>query len=249
MTKLLDNAGMDVMPIPDLTGFQYSAAPTDCLGADEYTLVTIAVDTSTSVRPFRDLLVQMVRNAVEGCRMGARKYNTMVRVIGFASGVTEIHGFKPALEIDLSVYDALQAGGSTALYDAAASAVGATVDYARALKKQDYGAKGLMFVITDGDNNTSKFGAEVVARKIREALSGETVEDFASVLVGVNAAEFRQRLEDFQKGAGISAYIDAKDASPGTMAKIGGIISRSVSSSGSQGTGLAAQFTSGPITI
>ena len=249
MTKQLTTTAMDVSAIPDLTGFSYSSAPTDFLGADEYVLVTIAVDVSTSVQPFRDQLVEMVRNSVGACAMGPRRYNTMIRVIAFATGVTEIHGFKPVLEIDTAVYDRLQARGSTALYDAAASAVGATVDYADALRRQDYSSTGLLFVITDGDNNASKFGADTVARKIREALSGETVEDFASVLVGINAAQFRTSLEDFQKGAGISAYLDAKDASAATLAKIGGIISRSVSSSGSQGSGLAAQFASGTITI
>jgi len=250
MPKLLDATGMDVTSIPGLSGYQFSSVRTDRLGASEYTLVTIAVDLSSSVRGFQDLLAGSVKKAVDACRKSPKANNILLRVIGFASDVTEIHGFKPLSEIDNSVYDKLNPQGMTALFDAAASAIGAMIQYGKRLQDQDFGVNGILFLITDCDDNTSTYTAAVVGQQAADAVSGETLESFLSVLVAVNATEHEAVLRAFQQGAGITQYVDAGDATPGNLAKMAAFVSRSVSSqANAQGTGQAAQLPSLSVVI
>ncbi len=247
MPKLMNTDGMDVTNIPGLSGYQFSSVLPDKLGASEYTLVTIAVDISTSVQPFADLLIDSVKKAVDSCRKSPRANNILIRVLGFATDVTEIHGFKPLSEIDSAVYDNLSPRGNTALYDAAASAIGAMTEYGRLLQKQDYGVSGILFVITDGEDNISTFDPATVLAKATEATSGEILESFLSVLIGINAARSKAYLTRFQKTAGLSDYIDAGDATPGNLAKLAAFVSRSVSSgslqTASSSGGAAASIT------
>lgn len=232
MPRLLDN-DMQTGAIPGLSGYQFSAVRTDKLGESEYTLVTLALDISGSVAGFRDLLVDTVKKAIDACRKSPKAANILVRVTVFATRVDEIHGFKPLAEIDNTVYDNIRCYGQTALFDACASAIGAMVEYGRVLGKQDFGVNGIMFVITDGDDNSSTYSAGTVKTMATEAVSGEVLESFRSVLVGVNATHVKQYLENFRTQGGLTEYLDAGDATPGNLAKLAAFVSRSVSSSAS----------------
>lgn len=247
MPKLLTNADMDVGSIPGLSGYKFSAVRTSRLGASEYTLVTIAADVSGSVSSFRALLVETIKKAVDACKKSPRAANIMVRVVVFNHGVEEVHGFKPLAEIDVGQdYEAIRTGGGTALFDASASAIGAMTEYGRILAKQDYGVNGILFVVTDGEDVDSTYGADMVAAKAKEAVEGEILESFLSVLVGVNAQRCQGYLTSFQQRAGLSEYIDAGAATPGNLAKLAAFVSRSVSSQANAlGSGQAAQLPAG----
>ena len=244
MPKLLTAADMDTGNIPGLGGYKFSAVRADRLGAAEYTLVTIAVDISGSVSGFRDLLVESVKKAVGACKKSPRAANIMVRAVSFSHVVTEIHGFKPLSDIAVDKdYEAIRTGGGTALFDASASAIGAMTEYGRILAAQDYGVNGLLFVITDGDDQDSTYTATTVREKATEAVSGEVLESFLSVLVGINAARCKAYLEDFRLNAGLTQFIDAGDATPGNLAKLAAFVSRSVSSQANAlGSGQAGQI-------
>lgn len=232
MPRLLDN-DMQTGAIPGLSGFQFSAVRTDKLAESEYTLVTLALDISGSVAGFRDLLIDTVKKAIDACRKSPKSANILVRVTTFGSRVDEIHGFKPLSEIDNTVYDAIRCYGQTALFDACASAIGAMTEYGRVLGKQDFGVNGIMFIITDGGDNASTYTAHTVKGLADDAVSGEVLESFRSVLIGVNAAQLKQYLEDFRVQGGLTEYLDAGDATPGNLAKLAAFVSRSVSSSAS----------------
>ena len=224
---------MDQQDITGLRGYAFSAVRADSLGASEYTLATIAVDVSGSVAGFRDLLVETIKKTVAACRKSPRAANIMLRVITFSNGLNELHGFKPLQEIDDADYDKITVGGMTALYDACATSIGAMTQYGRTLSAQDYGVNGILFVITDGSDNISQFTADTVRSKSDEAVSGEVLESFLSVLVGVNAASYAVQHADFQARAGITQYVDAGAATPGNLAKLAAFVSRSVSSQAS----------------
>jgi uncharacterized protein YegL len=232
MPRLLDN-DMHTGAIPVLAGYQFSAIRTDRLGESEYTLVTLALDTSGSVMGFRDLLVETVKKIVDACRKSPKSANILVRVITFSHDLTEVHGFKPLAEIDPSVYDSIRCYGTTALFDACASGIGAMTEYGRTLIKQDFGVNGIAFFITDGDDNASTYTAHTVKGLAEDAVTGEVLETFRSILIGVNAASVKQYLEDFRIQGGLNEYIDAGDATPGNLAKLAAFVSRSVSSSAS----------------
>lgn len=241
MPRLLDN-DMQTGAIPGLAGYQFSAIRTDRLGESEYTLVTLAIDVSSSVLTFRDLLIETLKKAIDACRKSPKAANILVRVITFSHNVTEVHGFKPLAEIDNAVYDNIVVRGNTALFDACASALGAMTEYGRALAKQDFGVNGIMFIVTDGDDNSSTYPPATVKKMADEAVSGEVLETFRSVLVGINATSVQRYLERFRVEGGLTEYLDAGDATPGNLAKLAAFVSRSVSSSASGSTAPVAGF-------
>ncbi len=164
------------------SNFSFSGTRIDHLGASAYTLATIAVDVTGSVYGFEEDLRDMVIASVKACAKSPLKDNIMVRVIQFSDrfkqGVSEIHGFKPVLEvydptvvpeIDLKAfYPPLVPGGGTPLCDAVYSSAGATNTYGKQLRDRDYGVNGIAFIITDGGENASVATMDMVKREIEQ---------------------------------------------------------------------------------
>jgi uncharacterized protein YegL len=246
-----NDSTMEIAKIGHTQAFQFSATRIENLGATEYTLVTVAVDVTGSTSSFADELRKCLIAAVESCKKSPRSNNLLLRVILFSSslkgGIEEIHGFKPLGEIDPNNYPQFTPEGMTPLYDAAFSAVGATNSYAKKLMDQDFLANGIVFVITDGDDNTSSTTMRMVRAEMERGAKGEEIESLLGVLVGVNAADFKARLDEFAKVTGMK-YIDAGDATKGKLAKLAEFVSQSVSSqSQSLGTGGPSQNISATI--
>jgi len=229
MPKLMQE-GMEMERLAG--GFQFSGATLERLGASEYTLVTIAVDVTGSVYGFADELRNCLMTAIESCQKSPRQENLLVRVIQFASrferGVDEINGFQPLMEINTSDYPNFNPGGVTPLYDACYNSVAAMNAYGRKLADDGYAVNAIMFVITDGDDNTSTTTANMVREEMRKAVTGEDMESLVSVLIGINADEYRRELEGFQREAGFDKYIDAGEATKSKLAKLAEFVSQSV---------------------
>ncbi len=213
--------------------FTFSAARIDGLGASEYTLVTIAVDVTGSVYNFADDLRASLISAIDACKRSARADNLLVRVVQFSTdvgGVSEIHGFKELGEVDTNDYPFFNPGGMTPLYDATYSSIGAMLDYGADLMKQDYLANGIVFIITDGYDNASTTGPQMIRDVLEGAQREEKLKSLVSVLIGINVDDYRGVLESFQKDAGINQYIDAGEATKNQLAKLAQFVSQSISS-------------------
>ena len=247
MPRLMDNDVMEVGQIGGMGGFQFSGVRTEKLGATEYTLVTIAVDETGSVCDFDRELREALVTAVEACQRSPRSDNLLLRVIKFSSmfdnGVDELHGFKPLAEIDAqNDYQPLNPGGMTPLCDACFSAIGAMNAYGQKLVDDDFGVNAIAFIITDGYDNDSVATMQMVREEAQKAITGEIVESMVSVLIGINANEYKYELEKFQNEAGLTQYIDAGEATKGKLAKLADFVSQSVSSqSQALGTGGPSQ--------
>jgi len=225
--------------------FQFSGTRIEHLGATEYTLVTIAKDHTGSVEGFENELDASVAAAIESCKKSPRAGNLLLRVIYFSSsfpgGIMEVHGFKPLSEVDPKSYPKTRPGGMTPLFDATFSTVGATNAYAKKLMDQDFLANGIVFVITDGDDNASRSTTTMVKKEVERGAKGEEIESLITVLVGINAGQCTDKLDQFAKGVGMQ-YIDAGEATKGKLAKLAQFVSQSVSSqSQSLGTGGPSQ--------
>ena len=247
MPRLMDDGKMEVANIGGMQGFKFSGIRTEHLGATEYTLVTIAVDETGSVGGFANELRESLIAAVEACQKSPRSDNLLMRVIKFSSmfpnGIEEIHGFKPLAEIDARKdYPDFVPGGMTPLCDACYSAIGAMNVYGQKLVDDEFGVNAIAFVITDGGENASVATMEMVRKEAERAVTGEIVESMVSVLIGINASDCKVMLEDFQRKAGLTQYIDAGEATKGKLAKLADFVSRSVSSqSQALGTGGPSQ--------
>jgi hypothetical protein len=232
------------------SNFTFQATRIGDLGATEYTLVTITVDTTGSVAGFSRQLLDMLVMSVESCRRSPRSNNLLVRVVEFNStiGASEIHGFVPLTNIDTSAYAAFRPRGATPLYDATYNSIGAMLDYGKQLADNDFLANGIAFIITDGGDNVSTMTPGMIARQVDDARQAEKLESFLSILIGINDGQLKQYLDDFRQQAKLDQYISAGNATPGMLAKLAAFVSQSVSSqSQALGTGGPSQAISATI--
>lgn len=230
------DASMEQLKTPSKYGF--SAVGLDSLGATEYTLATMVVDQSGSVGGFDKELVKSLKTILGSCKSSPRSDNLLLRLVAFNDNVTEAHGFRLLADIKPDEYDgAVNPAGSTALFDAVASAVEATGTMGEKLVNQDFAANGVIYVITDGCDNASKATPTSIRKALDKIAKDEKLQSIAVILIMVGAADpfAKQELDAFVKDAKITQFVDMTDlfakASPEkALAKLAGYISRSVSS-------------------
>lgn len=216
------------------SNFGFSGTNVDSLTGSKYTLVCALVDVSGSVSPFSDSLENAANIIVQTTKKSPEAENIMMRLAVFhSSSIDEINGFTPVVNLPDDKYTGkFVTGGSTPLVDASVDAAESIETYGKTLVDQEYLVNGIFFVITDGEENTSRFGNNPV--KIKEAIDRirrtEAVESIVAILVGVNDTSCKQYLNDFKDKAGFDHYVSIGDATPGKLAKLGQLISKSVSS-------------------
>lgn len=249
MSKILgfdaDNVG------ESLGGFGYTSIALDKLGASEYTVVSIVVDKTTSVAPFKDLLEDMVQQSLEACKQSPRALNLLARTTAFSAGwdtgidIEELHGFTLLNSIDLTQFrGTIEPRGSTPLYEAVYEALDTTYDYAKTLYDQEYICNAIMFIITDGEDNASSKRPSDIKELKEKIRRKEHLESVNIVLIGVNDTEddLKQYLEDFKRDADLDQYESAGKATKNSLAKVAGFISQSVSATSNQvGSGAPSQ--------
>jgi uncharacterized protein YegL len=219
--------------------FKFSAVPLDQLGATEYTLATVVVDVSGSVASYKKQLEDCLKTIAKSCQKSPRSANLMLRVVAFNENLQEIHGFKLLSDIKANTdYNgALNPNGSTALFDAAQSSVEAAGDYGKLLADQDFYANAVVYVITDGEDNASKFTPKTIKKIIDKIGKEEKLASIAVVLIGVGYSDAgtSSYLDSFKNDAGITQFVDLtelfqKTSPEATLAKLAGYISKSISS-------------------
>lgn len=221
--------------------FGFSATRIEDLGATEYTLVTIVVDASGSVSSFVADLEKAIQEVVQSCQLSPRSNNLMIRLVKFNHQVHELHGFKLLASCNTGDYqNFLSPAGSTALYDATVDGIESLTNYGQQLLNQDFLANGLLVVITDGEENQSTLPLSRVKDCMQSATQQEKLESVTSILIGVND-QCAARLDSFKNDAGFTAFINLKDTSKESLAKLARFVSQSISAtSQSIGTGAAA---------
>lgn len=247
MPKFINDG--DSMPHTTASNYHFSAVKMEKLGAAEYTLVNIALDASGSVDVFRKQLEAMIKTVVKSCQKSPRADNLMLRLTIFNNSVKEVHGFKLLSDIKESDYDDfLICDGLTALSEAADEGVQSLSVYGKQLTENEYLANGLLVVITDGMGNCGRATPAEVKKSIENARKSEMLESVSVVLIGVTngAVDVDAYLMKFAGDTGITQYIDIGNATPGKIAKLGGFISHSISSTsqalGSGGPSQPVQF-------
>ncbi|MFZ2619964.1 MAG: hypothetical protein WAX89_03735 [Alphaproteobacteria bacterium] len=230
----------------DATVFEQAVA---AVQASELTIIGMTTDLSGSVSGWVSELRQMKLGIVEACQMSPHKYNLIMRATGFSDKlIREFHPFKPLMEVDPAVdYPMpLPIGGMTNLFDAcveglnALGAMGAT-----AFNAEKFSASNAaFFATTDGYNNSSSHKAKDVAAVIKRIKHGEIFSELTTTLIGINSefdphaskaeqarqtAAFKQYLEGIRQEMGFDAVLMTEDASPKSLAKLGGWISKSIS--------------------
>ena len=208
--------------------FNFSSTNINDLGADSYTLVTIAVDTSGSTSCFIDKMEKLLKEIVRACSLDPREDNLMIRIVTFDSQVSELHGFKLLSSINQDDYQgSLRSGGMTALNDASVNSIEGINKYGRDLLEKEFGVNGFVICITDGQDNQSALPASRVASSLKESVSGENLESMLSILIELgNSTE----LDRFYNEVGFDQHVKIEDVTESSFAKLAGFISKSISS-------------------
>jgi len=235
-----------------LPGFHYSAVSVDRLtDASEYTLVGIVVDKTGSVVPFKNDLEAMMGAAVESCQSSPRSINLLIRTTAFNSvfgggSIEEILGFVPLNSVDTTKFaGTLKPDGGTNLYDATEEMVQAIYMYGKDLYAKKYLSNAIVFIITDGDDNSSSQSTpQSIADAVKTIQQEEILESIRTIVIGINDtdAHMKKRLEDFVKDSKLDEYVSMGQVTKQKLAKLAQFVSRSTSSqSQSLGTGGASQ--------
>ena len=234
---------MNIMHIAGNGNFHFSAIRPDVLGATEYTLVTLVTDRSGSVANFSDDIDKMEDEVIKSCSKSPRSDNLMIRRVHFNHTVIEENGFVPLSLLPL--IKPVSCGGNTALFDAVYTSIEATLSYADTLQKNDYTVNGVIFIITDGDDNASINTEPMILKLMEEAIKSERIESLHTILIGVNDTDLRLKkyLEDFVRRCKLSSYESLGKVDAESLAKLAQFISKSISSqSQSLGSGAASQL-------
>ena len=242
---IFNDATMQQQTLPS-GQYGFSATRLDDLGATEYTLVTIVCDASPSVSGFVKEMEKALVEIVKACKFSPRADNLMIRLVTFATGMTEVHGFKLLEQCNPGDYkNIIRVYGGTALYDAAENAISAVSTYGRQLTDADFATNGIVFVITDGEDNASKLAIRNVRDALTSAVQTEALESFLSILIGVNVQDSNigAYLQDFKNEAGFTQYVELDKADAKTLAKLADFVSRSISAqSKALGSGGSSQI-------
>ena len=220
---------MDNLNLPDFNIDFGNFDPRD-ICSDETINAVLVVDVSPSINAyvhnlnnaFHDFLVEMQRSHV------AEKL--MVSVIEFNDTITVRTGFQPVATVDTAQITFRPCGAGTALYDAVLSGATNAINYRQNLENSGVNCKTLVFVITDGEDNSSKHPASKVKGILDAIMATEkNAFSFETILFGVgNAARF----EHAQKEMGIK-HLAKIGNSAQEIRKMIGFISASISQSAS----------------
>lgn len=214
------------------SGLMFSAVSTDKLGASEYTLVTIAIDVSGSVSSFKKELTDCIKTIVSSCKYSSRAENLMIRLITFNDTVHEEHGFSLLSSLNVDSYqNVVTPHGMTSLYDAMYDGLDAIRTYGNTLSEDDFDVNGIIFVVTDGEDNRSHNTATNFSNLINKINTEEKIESIRSILIGVNTSEYsiKQKLEEVKKTANIDQFVTIEKADENSLAKLASFISKSIS--------------------
>ena len=229
------------------SGYGFSGKRLDALDAtSEWTICDFEFDMSGSVDCFAAEIERCAIEAIRSCKHSPRADNLMLRTQTFNHALHEVHGFRPLGECDEAKYvGIIQPGGGTALFDAIHNGASALNKYGADLVAAKYTANGILIVVTDGcENGNSSATALMCKKAIEGARAGEKLESLITILVGINVTDpfVADALKKLAADVGFTQYIEAKDASAKTLARLAAFISKSVSSqSQSLGSGGPSQ--------
>ena len=199
----------------------------DQLDASEYTLVSIVVDVSSSVRSFKKELIDSLHSIVDACRASARSENILLNVIAFNGRIHELHDFKSLHEV--SKYD-LDPEGNTALYDATCYGLKKIKTFSENLAVNNLDVNGIVFIITDGYDNNSSYGKNNIRTLIDDMKNNDNIGSVLSVLVGINQDTDNETsyLSDLRHDCNITHYVDIGNSSASNLGKMAQLVSQSI---------------------
>jgi uncharacterized protein YegL len=232
------------------TSFSYSRVDWEKLDASEYTLVTLVIDQSYSVSPYKDLIEETVKRITEACQKSPKAENLLFRIVLFNDSVGEHHGFKLIDTCKKEHYsDFINPNGTTALFQATEDAIQAQGHYAKDLIDEGYKVNGIIAILTDGWNNVPPNTSVGVKKVIEQVKREETMSSLITILIGINPEEnnqIDQALSSFKDEADLTQYESISNTDAKTFGKLAEFMSKSISA---QSQNINGSSSSNPISL
>lgn len=146
----------------------------DDLNEDDVTLFAMVVDQSSSMGRFTtDVIEAYNQDLLEAMRESKLEDSVIMSLWTFNSQVSLIHSYKPLGDVvDLNDTTYVP-GGTTALYDAVLNAMTGLAAYAQTLQNSGVTCRGILVVISDGEDNMSVNTASKVETVAKDLLDQE----------------------------------------------------------------------------
>lgn len=227
-----------------LSNYQFSAIGLDSLEGSEYTIVQILVDSSGSVCNYARDLEKVIKKVLEACGKSPRSENLLIRVAAFSSylpgNIEELHGFTLLNSLDPARYNgSLKPHGGTPLYDAALNSLESLETFSTNLVNQDYLVNAILFVVTDGYENSSRIrNPRKIKKTVAKLVRQESLESLRTILVGLDDEHINDVLCNFKDEVGFDEYLSLGQVSASKLAKMAEFVSQSIAAtSQALGTG------------
>lgn len=197
----------------------------EAVQVDETINAVFVVDISPSIITYVKDLNFAFNDFVQAMQQSHIAEQLLVSIIEFDEKVTVRTGFQPVGQIPNIQF--VSTGNGTALYDATMRGLENAVAYRKNLEASGVMTKTLIFVITDGGDNSSTTPAQLVKNFIANIKKEEkNAFSFTTILFGVgNASEFGKAQKDM--GIDMLAQVGTSGAE---IKKMIGFISQSISS-------------------
>ncbi len=204
------------------------------IDTDETINAVFVVDTSPSISSFVKDLNQAFNDFTKTLQKSHIAEKLFVSVIEFNSKVYPTLGFQPIRNIPVMDFSK-KIKGMTALYDAVYQGLQNAIQYRENLENTGIDTKTLIFVLTDGWDNSSKHNAHEIKFTLDNLRKDErSAFSFTSILFGLGDLD---GFDDTRKEMGFD-FLAKVGTSGKELRKMIGFISQSISSTAS-GTGFA----------
>ena len=196
------------------------------IDVDETINAVFVVDTSYSVSSYVKELNMAFNDFTQSMQKSHIADKLFVSIIEFSEKVTVTSGFRPVSSIPKMDFSK-HLGGWTSLYDACLTGLKNALAYRENLENSGVETKTLLFVITDGEDNSSKNPPSKVKTIIDKLRKDEhNAFSFTSVLFGLG---LQANFEKAQKEMGIE-HLAQIGTTGQEIKKMIGFISQSISS-------------------
>ena len=166
--------------------------------SDETINAVLAIDISPSVNAYIKDMNEAFADFIREMQNSHIAEKLMVSIVEFNDSVAIRNGFQPIDTLQADQISFRPCGAGTALYDAVLTSIGNAVNYRTNLENSGVNCKTLVFVITDGEDNSSK----VTAKKVKDVLDAILAKEqsaftFETILFGVgNDAHFEKAQQE-----------------------------------------------------
>lgn len=201
-------------------------------------MCVVVTDVSPSISNYVDAMNTASRDVfMQELKNSHRKNDILIKNITFCEKVEHKSGFLPILNLQDDYLDVKPQGRGTALYQAVDEAVSHAVSYREDLEAQGIEVRTTIFIITDGEDNSSSLQSlNSIKAQINDLRSNEAwASTFTINMLGVgNEPTFRRACIDM--GLNPDKCLSTIGATAKELRAQMGVISQSVSSSAGAAT-------------